>query len=65
MMAKAYRGPAVVQALFLALIKSAIHITGSTSVDSTNCGLKILRRKNSRKLQIAKLEFVTHQQLFT
>ena len=38
--------------------------TGSAFMDSTNHGWKIFR-VYSRKFQKAKLEFVTHQQLFT
>lgn len=33
---------------------------GSTSMDVTNCRFKILREKNSIKLQKTKLEFVTY-----
>lgn len=38
--------------------------TGSTSVDSTNCRLKIFLKSNSRKFQKAILEYAVHQQLF-
>ena len=33
------------------------------SADSTHCGLKISKKKNSRKFQKAKLEFTVYRQL--
>ena len=38
---------------------------GSTSMDSMSCGLKIVRKNNSRKFQKAKIEYAAHWQLFT
>ena len=36
----------------------------SASMDSTNLGLKMLRKENSRKFSKAKLSFAAYQQLF-